>query len=75
MKTRHTLIYSILLFGFTLGIHNGRLALWEDGYREPVTVFPLYAQHFPEKDRQLLQCGIHAETASEVTAILEDYLS
>jgi hypothetical protein len=75
MKHFHTLLYSILLLGFTLGIHHGSVALWKDGVRTPLTVFPLCADHLPEADRQLLKNGIRAETVSEVTAILEDYLS
>ena len=75
MKNYHTLLYSILVLGFTLGIHHGSVALWEDGLRTPLAVFPLRVDHLPDADRQLLENGIRAETASEVTAILEDYLS
>ena len=75
MKHFHTLLYSILILSFTLGIQHGNLALWEDGDREPIAVFPLRADHLPEADRQLLQNGIRAESFSELTAIVENYLS
>ena len=75
MKQKHILLYSILIFGFTLGIHRGRLALWKDGSREPVEIYPIYAAHMPEEDRRILENGIRAETLSALTAILEDYLS
>lgn len=75
MKYPHTLLYSILALGFTLGIHRGKVALWKDTCPEPVAVFPLYAAHLPGEDQQLLRQGIHAETVFELTARLEDYLS
>ena len=40
MKQKHILLYSILIFGFTLGIHRGRLALWKDGSRSLWKSFP-----------------------------------
>ena len=58
MKNFHTLLYSILILSFTLGIQHGKLALWEDGHREPIAVFPLRAAHLPEADRQLLHLRV-----------------
>ena len=75
MKYPHTLLYSILALGFTLGIHRGKVSLWKDTCPEPIVVFPLCAAHLPAEDQQLLRQGIHAETVSELTARLEDYLS
>lgn len=74
MKLPHTLYY-IALFGFTLGICQGRLALWKDGKTEPEVIYPLFAASLPEKDQQLLEEGIRAKTIAELTARLEDYLS
>lgn len=74
MKPRYKL-YSIVLLGFLLGIHGGRIALWKDGTTKPVKVFPYSAELLPEKDRALLEKGIHFDTKEALIARIEDYLS
>ena len=69
------ILYSMVLVGFLLGIHGGRIALWEDGNPEPVKVFPYSAQLLPRKDRQALEKGIHFDTQEELAQRIEDYLS
>ena len=34
------MLCSLLLFGFLIGVHEGRIALWKDGSPEPWRVFP-----------------------------------
>ena len=75
MKLPHTLLYTIALLGFTLGIHQGQLALWKDGQAEPLKTYPLFTATLPQQDQQLLAEGIRAESLSDLTARLEDYLS
>lgn len=69
------ILYCIVLLGFTLGVHQGQLALWKDGQPEPVEIYPLFAATLPQQDQQLLAQGIHAESLADLTARLEDYLS
>ena len=64
----------ILAFGFLLGIHDGKIALWTDGNPVP-KVFPYRAQMLPEADQRRLEAGIRIEDGSELAGILEDYLS
>ena len=68
MKTTH-LRALVLVLGFLLGIQDGRIALWKDGQAQPVEVFPI------EADRKALEEGIAIENSSELTRILEDFLS
>ncbi len=70
-----TILYCVTLLGFLLGIHNGRIALWEDGRQAPVRVFPYKASMLPEKDRQALEKGIHFDSKQQLLERMEDYLS
>ena len=74
MKWVH-ILYSITLMGFTLGVFRGHLALWKDGAQEPLKIYSVWASAFPEADQKLLSEGIRAEDESELTSLLEDYLS
>ena len=74
MKQMH-ILYSITLIGFTLGVFRGHLALWKDGAQEPLKVYSVLASAFPEADQKLLSDGIRVKNESELTSLLEDYLS
>ena len=69
------LLPAFLLFGFLLGIHNGKIALWKDDDPEPIRVFPYQASLLPEKDQDALEQGIRIRDRSQLIRILEDYLS
>ncbi len=63
------------MFGFLLGIHEGRIALWKDEDPQPYKVFPYHARMLPADDRRALEEGIRFESAEELVRMLEDYLS
>ena len=65
----------LLLFGFLLGIHDGKIALWKDDDPEPLRIFPYRASLLPPADQQLLKKGIPIEDAHDLSRLLEDYLS
>ena len=65
----------LLLFGFLLGISDGRIALWKDGQADPVKVFPYRAETLPLADQQALENGIHLDSKEDLIRLLEDYLS
>lgn len=74
MKRYHHL--SILfLFGFLLGVHQGKVALWKDDDPKPVRVFPYSAQLLPPADRQALEEGIRFESEEDLMRLIKDYLS
>ena len=64
-----------LLAGMILGAYRGRIALWNDGSAEPVTVYPRQISMLPEADQQRLTVGIPIENQSRLHSLLEDYLS
>ena len=70
-----SLISSLFLFGFLLGIHEGRIALWKDLDPEPYKVFPYHAKMLPTADRRALEEGIRFDSAEDLVRLLEDYLS
>ena len=66
---------NLVIFGFILGIHEGRIALWKDNDPEPYKVFPYYASMLPRKDRNALKKGIYLENEDQLRQLVEDYLS
>ena len=72
---RKILTHILLVFGFLLGISEGKIALWKDGRAEPVRVFPYRAELLPEADQKALARGIHLEDENQLAHLLEDYLS
>ena len=71
----HCIIYSILLLGLLLGVHNGNVALWKDDNPKPIYVTPYPASMFPEADQALLQKGIRFKNFKELSGYIEDYFS
>ena len=69
------ILTNLVLFGFILGIHEGRVALWKDNQKNPMKVFPYQASMLPEADQQRLEKGIHVDSLSELYKLIEDYLS
>lgn len=69
------ILYCMTILGFLLGIHNGRVAVWQDGKKDPIKVFPYSAKLLPAKDRELLEKGLHFDTKEEMIRRIEDYLS
>lgn len=63
----------IVLLGFLLGIHNGRVALWKEPDPEPCKVFPYPVSMLPEDIRQALREGIYLESETELDRLLENF--
>ena len=74
MKKRN-ILYSIILLGFLIGIHNGQVALWRDNDPAPVKVFPYRAEILPEADQFALRKGIRINSMADLQRLLQDYLS
>lgn len=66
---------AFLLFGFLLGIHDGRIALWKDGLTEPWRVFPYPAAALPAQTQQELAKGIRVDSMEDLDRLLENFLS
>jgi len=71
---RHKWILPLMLC-FLLGIQDGYIALWKDGVKEPVEVFPFRAEMLPVADQKALAKGIQIESADQFARLMEDYLS
>ena len=68
-------VYSIVLFGFLLGVHNGNIAIWKDDDPTPMRVFPYPAELLPKADKDALEKGIRIDSMEELGRLLEDFLS
>ncbi len=71
----HKIFQFLLVLSLYLGIKNGFLALWEDGKRQPIQVYPVQVSTLPTTDQDYLQRGIHINSKAELVSLLEDYLS
>ena len=69
------ILTNILLFGFLLGIHEGKVALWKDNHKKPIKVFPYAVSQLPEADQKRLEQGVHVNSIGELYALIQDYLS
>ena len=74
MKRLHS-IYCILCLGYLLGVYRGQIALWKEPDPKPIHIFPYSVSMLPQEDREALEKGIQADTITELTRRLEDYLS
>lgn len=72
---KRVFITNLLLLGFIVGIHEGKIALWKDNQKKPLKVFPYQASMLPEADQERLRQGIYVDSLSELYKLAEDYLS
>ena len=70
---KHILTLSLLLISFYLGLHDNRLAIYENG--RPVIVLPYRGDIFPVEDQKRLQQGIPFDTNEDLCSLLEDFIS
>jgi hypothetical protein len=56
-------------------VFRGHIALWKDPDPQPIRVFPYSVSMLPKEDQRVLEEGIRADTVTELTRRLEDYLS
>ena len=75
MKFKQILLTNLLLFGFILGIHEGKVALWKENHKKPVKVFPYQASLLPEEDQKRLQEGVYVESLGALYKLIQDYFS
>lgn len=68
-------LYSLLLFGFLLGVHDGRIALWKDGNSQPWRIFPYPVAVLPSDTQAELKQGIRIDSMEDLDKILENLLS
>ena len=65
----------LVLAGFLLGIHDGRLTLWREGDAHPEQIYDIREDSLPPADRLALRRGIPVKDRQEMWEILENYLS
>lgn len=60
---------------YLLGQHEGRLAVFIIGKKEPELIFDRYLHYLPDIDREKLEKGIEVAEYSELMRLIEDYTS
>ena len=73
MKLRY--LSALFALMFLLGNYKGYLALWKEDREDPVQIFPLQVSSLPEQDQATLERGIPARSETELSSLLEDFLS
>ena len=66
---------AFLLAGWLLGVRDGRLTLWKEGFDHPEQIYDIREDTLPPADRLRLRSGIRVESREELWMILENYLS
>lgn len=69
------IICSLLLMGFLLGIHEGRVAIWREGEEKPWRVLPYPAIVLPSATQAQLKQGIRIDTMDDLERLLDNLLS
>lgn len=77
MKKKHlsNLLCCAMMAVYLLGIHDGKIALWNGDDPEPVKVFPYSASMLPKEARKQLESGIPIESMEQLRQLAEAYLS
>ena len=60
---------------YTLGLYQGRLALYLPTHTVPETVYDTYAASLPEEHQQALRQGVAVYSEEQLQLLLENYLS
>lgn len=68
------LLCPILMAGFLLGIHNGRIAIWKGEDPEPFRTIPFLVSLLPDDFRAALQQGIPIDSMEDLDRFLTEYL-
>lgn len=63
----------ILLAGFLLGIHDGRVAIWKDGCSQPYRVIPCPAFLLTRSQQDALAAGIPIRNMTDVEKLIRDF--
>ena len=74
-KKISSLLSMALAFVFLLGIHEGKVALWQEDDPEPVKIFPYRASMLPDEAQEQLRKGIRIESMEDLDRLIEIYLS
>lgn len=64
-----------MLWGFLLGVHNGRIALWKGQDPQPYRVYPCPVCVLPREEQAALRRGIRIDTMEDLDKFLENFLS
>lgn len=75
MVLRQKILPAALAFGLLIGIHEGRVALWEGDDPAPEFVSDYSAAALPPSDQEALQKGIPAADQNQASSRMEDFSS
>ncbi|MBQ6896021.1 MAG: hypothetical protein IJN69_02295 [Oscillospiraceae bacterium] len=58
--------------GYIIADFGGKVAVFEEGCKEPAAVYDIYTHLLPENDIELLRKGIHVDNLNQLQSRLED---
>ena len=65
----------ILLLGFMIGIHEGKIAIWHGEDPMPCYILPYKANLLPPSERTALAKGIRIDSEEDLLHLIEDFCS
>ena len=68
-------LWTLMLFGWILGIHRGYIALWDSGGSSPCAVYPYKAALLPPAEVSRLADGIAIRDEAQLQFLLTNYFS
>lgn len=60
---------------YTIREYEGKIAVFKNSDKKPMTVYESYTSLLPPQDRQKLQNGITVDNTTDLQEIIEDYTS
>ncbi len=60
---------------YTIREYEGKIAVFKNSDKKPMTVYESYTSLLPQQDRQRLQNGITVDNTTDLQKIIEDYTS
>ena len=66
---------AVMILTLYLGLYRNYLALWDTDQPQPKTVYPYHISLYPKIDRSLLKKGIEITSESQLSQLMDDFLS
>lgn len=68
-------VCTLVLLGFFIGVHNGRIAVWKNEDPEPYRVIPCPVWILSQRQQQALYSGIRIDSMADIDRFLEEFFS
>lgn len=64
-----------LIFGFLIGVHNGRIGIWKAEDPTPMRTIPCPVWVLTSRQQQMLRDGIRIDSMEDLERMINDFFS